>query len=70
MIESFFGTFKDWYKQRKGFNNFVSANQLIFMFIYFYNYVRPNSAPNNLTPAQVAGCNYSDKQRKPWLLAA
>jgi len=70
LIESFFGTFKDWYNTRKGFKSFTSANQLICVFIYFYNFVRPHSQLNNLTPAQVAGCTYSDKQKKSWLIAA
>lgn len=70
LIESFFGTFKDWYNTRKGFKSFTSANQLICVFIFFYNFVRPHSELNYLTPAQVAGCNYSDQQRKSWLIAA
>lgn len=70
LIESFFGTFKDWYNGRKGFKSFTSAKQLICVFIFFYNYVRPHSMLNNLTPAQVAGCNYSDKHRRSWLIAA
>lgn len=70
IMESFFDTLKDWVKRRRGFNSFASANQLITMFVFFYNYVREHSELNDLTPAQVAGINYSDKQRKTWLLAA
>ena len=70
LIESFFGTFKDWYNGRKGFKSYTSTNQLISVFIFFYNFVRSHSEHNNLTPAQVAGCNYSDQERKSWLIAA
>lgn len=70
VIESFFGTFKDWYNKRKGFKSYESANQLITMFIFFYNYIKPHSDLDGLTPAQKAGIKYSDKQRKSWLLAA
>ena len=70
LIESFFGTFKDWVKRRRGFNSFSSANQLITTFIFFYNYVRRHSELNDHTPAQVAGIEYSDDQRKSWLLAS
>ena len=70
LIESFFGTFKDWYNGRKGFKSYTSANQLISVFIFFYNFVRSHSELNELTPAQVAGCNYSDQERKSWLIAA
>ncbi|MBM7625152.1 IS6 family transposase [Sporohalobacter salinus] len=70
IIESFFGTFKSWAKRRRGFNSFASANQLITMFMFFYNYIRPHSGLNDLTPAQVAGIKYTDQQRKTWLLTA
>lgn len=70
LIESFFGTFKDWVKKRRGFNSFSSANQLITTLMFFYNYVRRHSELNDHTPAQVAGINYSNSQRKTWLLAS
>ncbi|KGG79396.1 integrase, partial [Caloranaerobacter azorensis H53214] len=47
LIESFFKTFKDWYKSKKGFNSFNSANNLIFMFIFHYNFVRIHSSLDN-----------------------
>ncbi|WP_297709490.1 integrase core domain-containing protein, partial [Dysosmobacter sp.] len=42
------------YKTKQGFSSFASANNLISMFNFFYNFVRPHSALNNLTPAQCA----------------
>lgn len=68
LIESFNNRFKSWYKTKLGFNSFNSANNLISMFVFFYNFIRPHSSLNKLTPAQVAGAIYSDKARNSWLL--
>ncbi len=70
LIEAFNKQFKYWYKTRYGFNSFESANSMILMFVFFYNFIRPHSSLSNLTPAQVAGCNYSDRQRNSLLLIA
>ena len=70
IIESFNDTFKAWYKAKRGFGSFTSANNLIATFIFFYNFIRPHSSLNNLTPAQVAGANYSDRDRCNWLFTA
>lgn len=70
LIESFHGQFKAWYKPKRGFNNFECANRLISMYVFFYNFLRPHSSLSGLTPAQVAGDIYSDKQRRHWLLFA
>lgn len=51
IIESFNKTFKSWYKGLKGFNSFNSANKLISVFIFHYNFVRNHSSLGNLTPA-------------------
>ena len=59
LIECFNKQFKAWYKTKQGFSSFASANNLISMFIFFYNFVRPHSALNDLTPAQCAGLNLS-----------
>ena len=59
LIESFNKTFKSWYNTKQGFNSFESANNLICVFIFFYNFLRPHLSLNNLTPAQVAGLNYN-----------
>lgn len=67
-IEAFNGQFKAWYKPKRGFNSFESANTLIALFIFFYNFIRPHSSLNNLTPAQVAGAEYSEEHRRNLLL--
>ena len=67
-IEAFNGQFKAWYKPKRGFKSFESANILIALFVYFYNFVKPHSSLNNLTPAQVAGAEYSEKARQKFLL--
>lgn len=68
LIESFNGSFKDFYRTKKGFKSFNSANNIIFMFVYFYNFVRKHSSLNGLTPAQVAGAKYTEFSRINWLL--
>lgn len=70
LIECFNKQFKAWYKTKQGFNSFESANNLISMFVFFFNFVRPHSALNNHTPAQVAGLNLIKKQKKRYLLVA
>ena len=70
IIESFNKEFKAWYKPKRGFNCFESANNLIANFVFFFNYIRPHSSLNNLTPAQVAGAKYNDRDRSNWLLSA
>ncbi|HAF59625.1 MAG TPA: IS6 family transposase, partial [Clostridiales bacterium UBA9856] len=70
VLEAFNGQFKAWYKPKRGFNSFESANRLIATYIFFYNFIRPHSSLNGLTPAQVAGVKYSDKERLFWLLVA
>ncbi|MFA7099201.1 MAG: IS6 family transposase, partial [Eubacteriales bacterium] len=49
---------------------FASANNLISMFVFFFNFVRPHSALNGSTPAQVAGLNLTKKQKQSYLLVA
>lgn len=70
LIECFNKQFKAWYKTKQGFNSFESANNLISMFVFFFNFVRPHSALNNQTPAQVAGLNLTKKQKQRYLLVA
>jgi transposase-like protein/DNA-directed RNA polymerase subunit RPC12/RpoP len=70
LIESFHHQFKAWYKTKQGFNSYASANNLISMFVFFFNFVRPHSALNNLTPAQVAGLNLSKREKRKFLLVA
>ena len=70
LIECFNKQFKAWYKTKQGFSSFSSANNLISMFIFFYNFVRPHSALNGLTPAQCAGLKLSKKRKRELLLVA
>jgi len=70
LIECFNKQFKAWYKTKQGFSSFQSANNLISMFVFFFNFVRPHSALNGLTPAQVAGLSLSHKQKREFPLVA
>ena len=70
LIECFHKQFKAWYKTKQGFSSFKTANNLISMFIFFFNFVRPHSALDGLTPAQVAGLNLSKLQKREFLLVA
>lgn len=70
LIECFNKQFKAWYKTKQGFSSFEHANNLISMFVFFFNFVRPHSGLNNQTPAQVAGLNLSKKQKRKYLLVA
>jgi len=58
LIESFHSQFKAWYKIKRGFNSFDSANSTISAFIFFFNFIRPHMGLHGSTPAQVAGANY------------
>lgn len=51
-------------KPYKAFSSLESANNLISMFVFFFNFVRPHSALNGLTPAQVAGLNLSKRRKR------
>lgn len=68
LIECFNKQFKAWYKTKQGFSSFACANNLISMFVFFFNFVRPHSALNGLTPAQVAGLKLTKKQKREYLL--
>jgi transposase-like protein len=70
LIECFNKQFKAWYKTKQGFSSFNTANNLISMFVFFFNFVRPHSALNGLTPAQVAGLILNKYQKREWLLVA
>jgi hypothetical protein len=70
VIEAFNGQFKAWYKPKRGFNSYESANRLIATYIFFYNFIRPHSSLNGLTPAQVAGAKCSEREQLFWFLVA
>jgi transposase-like protein len=70
LIECFNKQFKAWYKTKQGFSSFSAANNLISMFVFFFNFVRPHSTLGGLTPAQVAGLNLTKHQKREYLLVA
>lgn len=70
LIECFNKQFKAWYKTKQGFCSFNSANNLISMFVFFFNFVRKHSALDGLTPAQVAGLSLTKKQKRQYLLVS
>lgn len=70
IIESFNKTFKAWYKAKKGFNSFEKANNLIFMFIFHYNFIRTHGSLDNNTPAEVAGFASDNFSKNSWFIAA
>ncbi len=70
LIECFNKQFKAWYKTKQGFSSLHSANNLISVFIFFFNFVRPHSALDGMTPAQVAGLMLTKKQKCKYLLVA
>lgn len=67
-IESFNNTFKSWYKTKKGFQSFQSANALITTFIFHYNFIHEHSSLNNFSPGFVAGVNYNNQTALNWFL--
>lgn len=70
LIEAFNGQFKAWYKPKRAFGSFDSANRLIATYIYQYNFLRPHSSLDDLTPAQVAGLVSTKRSRDNWFLIA
>ncbi|KAI3344325.1 integrase core domain-containing protein, partial [Clostridium botulinum] len=63
-------TFKAWYKAKKGFNSFEKANNLVYLFIFHYNFIRPHGSLNNYTPAEVAGFASNSLDKNSWFSAA
>ena len=70
LIECFNKQFKAWYKTKQGFSSFESANNLISTFVFFFNFVRPHSALNGLTPARVAGLVLSKRRKREFFLVS
>lgn len=70
LTECFNKQFKDGYKIKQGFNSYESANNLISMFVFFFNFVRPHRALSELTPDQVAGLSLTKKKKLKFLLVA
>ena len=68
LIESFNKTFKSWYKKIKGFKSYNSANSLISVFIFYYNFIKKHSSLSDLTPAEVCGINYTHQEKVNWFV--
>jgi len=69
LIESFNKTFKAWYKAKKGFNCFEKANNLVSLFIFHYNFIRPHDSLNVCTPAEVASMTSDESSKNSWFVA-
>ncbi|MGU8435692.1 IS6 family transposase, partial [Clostridium perfringens] len=50
--------------------SFEKANNLVYMFIFHYNFIRPHGSLNGSTPAEVAGFNTNDSNKNNWFIAA
>ena len=70
LIEAFFGQYKDWYKAKRGFASYTSANQLIATYIFCHNFLKPHSSLEQHTPAEVAGFTAKKRSKDNWLLVA
>lgn len=66
LIESFNKTFKSWFKAKKGFNSFEKSNNLIYLFIFHYNFIRSHGSINKHTPAEVAGFASNSFDKNSW----
>lgn len=55
---------------KKGFNSFEKANNLIYLFIFHYNFIRPHGSLNKCTPAEVAGFASDSFAENSWFSAA
>lgn len=61
MIERFHETLKQRTKTMRGLKNIESAHDFISGWLVHYNYIRPHTALNDKTPAEVAGIDYPYK---------
>ena len=61
MIERFHETLKQRTKTMRGLKNIESAHDFISGWLVHYNYIRPHTALNDKTPAEVAGIEYPYK---------
>ncbi|MGU8435694.1 IS6 family transposase, partial [Clostridium perfringens] len=50
--------------------SFEKANNLIYMFIFHYNFIRAHGSLNGSTPAEVAGFSTNDSNKHNWFIAA
>ena len=65
LIERYHSTFRERDKVMRGFKGLENAQVLMNGFTTYYNFIRPHTALNGLTPATVAGLGFSSGNR--WL---
>lgn len=65
---NFIESFKAWYKTKKCFKEFCSAELLITAFMFHYNFLHNHSSLNNLSPANVASITYNKQSNENWFL--
>ena len=51
------------------FEEFDDMNNLIYLFIFHYNFIRPHGSLNNCTPAEVAGFASDSLAKNSWFSA-
>ena len=61
---------RSFWKGERTFNSFDKANNLIYLFIFHYNFIRPHGSLNNCTPAEVAGFASDSFAKNSWFSAA
>jgi len=66
LIERFHNTFRERDKVMRGFKSDYTARQLIEGFKNYYNFIRPHTSLNGLTPSQVANLDLQ-LDRNKWL---
>jgi transposase-like protein len=65
LIERYHSTFRERDKVMRGFKGLENAQVLMNGFTTYYNFIRPHTALNGLTPATVAGLGFGNGNR--WL---
>lgn len=70
LIEYFNKTVKAWYKYKKVFNSLEKAYNLIFIFIFHYNFISSHDSLNNFIHDEVAGFASYNTLRQSWFIAS
>lgn len=70
-ITSWTNKFAHFFKQKADkFKACYKANNLIYLFIFHYNFIRPHGLLNNCTPAEVAVFTRHSLAKNSWFSAA